>query len=91
MRYKSCSCTAWITTPAARKRSALKKACVMKWNMAADHAPRPSARNIYPIWLIVEYARTRFISRCARALKAASSIVAVPMMATAELELEGRG
>ena len=29
-----------------RKSRALKKACVMKWKMAAAHAPTPSARNI---------------------------------------------
>ena len=39
-------CSARITAPAPRKSSALKKACVMKWKIAADHAPAPSARNM---------------------------------------------
>ena len=28
--------TAWITLPAPRKRSALKNACVIRWNMPAE-------------------------------------------------------
>ena len=58
-------CELRITAPAAKNSNDLKKACVTKWNMAADHAPTPSARNMYPIWLIVEYASTRLISDCA--------------------------
>ena len=36
MRRMSCSpCIPWITEPAPRKSSALKKACVTMWKMAA--------------------------------------------------------
>jgi hypothetical protein len=36
IRRMSCSwCSAMITEPAARNSSALKKACVMRWNMPA--------------------------------------------------------
>ncbi len=34
---------AWLTEPAPRKRSALKKAWVKRWNTAAGHAPTPRA------------------------------------------------
>ena len=34
---------AWMTMPAARNRQALKKACMSRWNMAAEYAPRPAA------------------------------------------------
>ena len=40
------SCKALMTMPAARNSSALKNACVMKWKMAAGHAPTPRARNM---------------------------------------------
>ena len=39
-------CTAWITAPAPRKRSALKKACVIRWKTPAVNAPTPTARNM---------------------------------------------
>ena len=39
---------AWITLPAPRNSSALKKAWVVRWNMAPVKAPMPSPRNIYP-------------------------------------------
>ena len=43
----SCSpARAWMTTPAARKRSALKNACVIRWNIAFPYAPRPAPRNM---------------------------------------------
>ena len=38
--------SAWMTEPAARKSSALKKAWVMRWKMAAEYAPTPQARNM---------------------------------------------
>ena len=51
----SCSLSrARMIAPALKNRSALKQAWVMKWKIAADHAPTPRARNIYPIWLMVE-------------------------------------
>ena len=33
----------WLTEPAPRNRSALKKAWVKRWKSAADHAPTPRA------------------------------------------------
>ena len=33
----------WLTEPAPRNRSALKKAWVKRWKMAAVHAPHPRA------------------------------------------------
>jgi hypothetical protein len=37
---------AWMTEPAPRKSSALKKACVMRWKIAAEYAATPQARNM---------------------------------------------
>ena len=37
------SCSACMTAPAQRKSIALKKACVMRWNMDAENAPTPTA------------------------------------------------
>ncbi len=55
MRRTSCSpSSAWMTMPAPRKSSALKKACASSRNMPAEYAPTPTAVNMYPIWLIVE-------------------------------------
>ena len=40
----SCSwCMAIITDPAPRNSTALKNACVNKWNIAAEYAEAPSA------------------------------------------------
>jgi hypothetical protein len=47
MRVMSCSpWRPWITLPAPRKRSALKKAWVMRWKIAATNAPTPAAANM---------------------------------------------
>ena len=46
--------SAWITEPEPRKSSALKKACVNRWNTATPKAPTPAARNMKPSWLTVE-------------------------------------
>ncbi len=47
IRRMSCSPTsAWMTMPAARKSSALKKACVIRWNIASEYAVIPAARNM---------------------------------------------
>ena len=35
MRRMSKLCVAWLTEPAPRKSSALKKACVNRWKIAA--------------------------------------------------------
>ncbi len=43
------SCSAireWMTMPAAMKRSALKNACVIRWNIPFAYAPTPTARNM---------------------------------------------
>ena len=43
----SCSwCIARITAPEPRKSSALKKACVTTWKIAAEYAPQPAATNM---------------------------------------------
>src|SRR5437764_10556402 len=72
----------WITDPAARNSSALKKACVIRWKIPAEYAATPHARNMYPSWEIVEYARTFLMSVCAIPITAANSAVMQPMMAT---------
>ena len=36
----------WITSPAARKSSALKNACVTRWNIANGYAPMPAPTNM---------------------------------------------
>ena len=47
MRRMSCSSDiAWITEPAPRNSSALKKACVIRWKMPAVNAPTPQAMNM---------------------------------------------
>ena len=47
IRRMSCSSfIPWMTEPLPRKRSALKKACVIRWNAAAANAPTPVARNM---------------------------------------------
>ena len=47
MRSVSCSwCMARITAPAPRKSSALKKACVPRWKIAAVYPPQPAATNM---------------------------------------------
>jgi len=35
-----------MTRPAAMKSSALKKACVKRWNSPLANAPRPTAMNM---------------------------------------------
>ena len=43
----SCSpASAWIARPAARKSSALKNACVSRWNMPLEYAPSPAPTNM---------------------------------------------
>ena len=39
--------------------------------MPAAYAPRPTAANMYPSWLTVEYASTRLMSVCTRPTVAA--------------------
>src|SRR3982751_6235521 len=73
---------AMITEPAPRNRSALKKACVMRWNIAAEYAETPSATVMYPSWERVEYATTRLMSFCTMPRNAMNSAVVAPMMVT---------
>ena len=73
---------ACITLPAPRKRRPLKKACVIRWNMPAVYAPTPQATNMYPSWLMVEYAITRFMSNCVSAMVAANMAVMPPVHVT---------
>jgi len=45
--FMSCSSwTPWITLPEPRKSRPLKKPWVMRWKIAAVHAPTPSAANM---------------------------------------------
>src|SRR3972149_4826173 len=53
---------AGFTEPAPRNSSALKKACVNRWKIAATSPPTPSPIIMYPSWLMVEYAITRLMS-----------------------------
>ena len=46
--------TAWITDPAPRKRSALKKAWVKRWKSPAVYPPAATAVIMYPSWDTVE-------------------------------------
>ena len=47
MRRMSCSfVSAWMMIPAARKSSALKKACVIRWNIACGYAPVAAPTNM---------------------------------------------
>src|SRR5262245_23497759 len=72
----------WITEPAPRNSVALKKARVTTWKIAAPYAPTPSARNMKPSWLIVEYASTRLMSGWTSPTVAARSAVRAPTHAT---------
>src|SRR5438132_13251944 len=74
--------TAWITGPDPRKSSALKKACVARWKIAAAGAPTPRAAHMYPRWLRVEYAVTRLMSIWTRATVAAKMAVMAPTTPT---------
>src|SRR5712691_2496982 len=77
-----------MTLPEPRNSSALKKACVTRWKMPALTAapPVPTARNMYPSWEIVEYARTFLMSHCLSAIVAANSAVNAPTPATTALD-----
>jgi hypothetical protein len=55
-------CMPMITEPAPRNSSALKKACVIRWNTATEYAEAPSATVMYPSCDSVEYATTRLMS-----------------------------
>src|SRR2546425_11660116 len=46
--------------------------------MAAENAPTPTATNMVPSWLTVEYASTRLMSFCLSAIVAPSSAVRAP-------------
>ena len=46
LRMSCSSAIAWMTSPAVMKSSALKKACVMRWNIPFEKAPTPTAMNM---------------------------------------------
>ncbi len=50
--------------------------------MPAVYEPIPTAINIYPNWLIVEYAIILLISNWVSAINAAKNAVNVPIMST---------
>src|SRR3981081_2777006 len=55
IRSSDCSpAIALISDPAAMKSSALKNACVKRWNMLAEYAPTDTPMIMYPICDIVE-------------------------------------
>src|SRR5512137_1499879 len=79
----SCSpLMAWITAPDPRNSSALKNACVYRWNTPAAYAPTPTPRNMNPRWLTVQYARPFFMLFCTSPIEAAKSAVTHPTPAT---------
>ncbi len=45
-RMSCSSAIAWMTRPAVMNSSALKKACVIRWNMPFAYAPTPTAMNM---------------------------------------------
>ena len=79
----SCVCAAWMMTPAPRKMSDLKNACVVRWKSAAVALPAPRATNMRPSWLIVEYAATFLMSCCTAASSPPRRAVAAPMTSIA--------
>ena len=79
LRMSCSSASAWMTTPAPMNSSALKKACVIRWKMPVQYAPRPTPTNMYAIWLIVEKAMMRLMSVCVSAVSPAISRPATPI------------
>ncbi len=75
-------CVAWMIMPAPRKSSDLKNACVTRWKSAATVLPAPSATNMKPSWLMVEYARIFLMSYCTTASSPPTSAVVTPMAIT---------
>ena len=75
----------WMTAPDPRNKSALKKACVIRWNTPAVYAPTPTPKNMYPSCDTVEYASTRLMSVWTSAIEAANSAVSTPIPATVAL------
>ena len=78
----TCCSVAWMTEPAPRNSSDLKKACVNRWNIAAVTDPTPSATNMNPSCDTVEYASTRLMSLVTRPSVAPSTAVVRPMYST---------
>jgi len=81
--------TAWMTEPAQRNKSALKKEWPMRWNMdtptamAPTAAPTPSPAIIKPSCETVEKASTLLMSKAVRPMVAAKRAVNAPTAATA--------
>src|SRR4029453_7437031 len=78
---------AWMTEPEPRNRSALKKACVIRWKTPAAKAPTPQARNIEESWLTVEEGTTRLMSVGTSPMEAAKNAVRAPTRATTNIAL----
>src|SRR5919106_6648158 len=72
-----------MATPAARKSSDLKAACVTRCAPAAAVEPAPTATNINPYWADVEPARARLICDCVAATTPPAIAVTIPTIATA--------
>src|SRR4051812_24912728 len=77
-------CMPMITEPAARNSSALKNACVIRWNTATEYADAPSATVMYPSCERVEYATTRLMSFWMMPRKPMNSAVIAPITITNE-------
>ncbi len=54
LRISRCPSMPCITTPLLRNSSALKNACVTRWNMPATGARHATPTNMKPSWLTVE-------------------------------------
>src|SRR5437867_5899319 len=72
----------WITEPAPRNRSALKKPCARRCMIPAATPPTPNETIIKPSCDTVEYASMRLMSSCAIAMSAAISAVVTPIHTT---------
>ncbi len=79
----SCVLAEWMMTPAPRKSSDLKNACVTRWKSAAPTLAAPSAMNMSPSCEMVEYAST-FLTSCWTAASSPPTIAVIdPMMSVA--------
>uniref|UniRef100_A0A2D4FKP0 Uncharacterized protein n=1 Tax=Micrurus corallinus TaxID=54390 RepID=A0A2D4FKP0_MICCO len=68
----------WINDPAQRKRSALKKECVIICRKASEGWFRPTIVIIKPSWLVVDIAMIFLISKWVVAEAAANIVVVAP-------------
>lgn len=76
---RSCSLLRlWMNEPEHRKRSALKKECMVMWRKARVGWFSPSIVIIRPSWLVVDRAIIFLISCCVIAAVAANIVVVAP-------------